>query len=340
MLFRRPVITALNSHMSIFSGEARAGSKVTALAAGSALALLLMAGGCVASSAKPRGDIVIDGKNVHPESITSLADGTVITGSLGGTIYRAGPQENVAKPWIVPDAQNELLAVFGVLADERSRTLWLCSVPNPFGPPKADAVSSLMAFDLGTGQRKGVYPLPTPGPVCNDMTVGADGSVYAADTANGRILKLVPGASALTLWGEGEPLKGIDGIAFDGSGVLYVNIVTRGALIRVETQADGTMGALTELTLSQPISGPDGMRLIAGNRFLLAEGTGGRVDEVTINGDDATIRVLREGLDSSPGVTLVGDTAYATEGKIGYLIDPKRRGQDPGTFRAVAIPLR
>ena len=71
----------------------------------------------------------------------------------------------------------------------------------------------------------------------------------------------------------------------------------------------------------------DGFRLIEGSRFLLAEGTSGRIDEVTIAGDRATIRVLREGLNSSPGVTLVGDTAYASEGKIGYLIDPKLKGE-------------
>jgi hypothetical protein len=49
--------------------------------------------------------------------------------------------------------------------------------------------------------------------------------------------------------------------------------------------------------------------------------------------------VLREGLQSSPGVTLIGNTAYAVEGKINYLIDAKLRGQDPGPFKAIAIPL-
>ena len=32
-------------------------------------------------------------------------------------------------------------------------------------------------------------------------------------------------------------------------------------------------------------------------------------------------------------------TAYALEGKIGYLIDPKLKGQDPGVFSAHAVPL-
>jgi hypothetical protein len=35
----------------------------------------------------------------------------------------------------------------------------------------------------------------------------------------------------------------------------------------------------------------------------------------------------------------VGNTVYAIEGKIGYLLDPKLKGQDPGAFKALAIPL-
>ena len=118
-----------------------------------------------------------------------------------------------------------------------------------------------------------------------------------------------------------------------------MNIVTRGALLRVGMQPDGLMGAFTELKLSEALGGPDGMRLIEGNRFPLAEGMAGRIDEVTIEGDAAQVRVLKSGLNSSPGVTLVGRTAYAIEGKIGFLIDPKLKGQDPGPFKALAIPL-
>jgi hypothetical protein len=49
--------------------------------------------------------------------------------------------------------------------------------------------------------------------------------------------------------------------------------------------------------------------------------------------------MLRDGLISPPAVTFVGRTAYALEGKIGYLFDPKLKGQDPGVFSAHAVPL-
>jgi sugar lactone lactonase YvrE len=189
-----------------------------------------------------------------------------------------------------------------------------------------------MAFDLNTGQRKASYPFPPPASACNDITIGKDGTVYATDTPNGRIFKVAPGSKQLQLYREDAQLKGIDGIVFSRDGVMYANIVTRGALVRIDD-------AITELKLSQPVKGPDGFRLIEGRRFLLAEGTGNRIDEVFIDGDSATVKVLRDGLTSPPGVTLIGRTAYAVEGKIGYLIDPKLKGQDPGVFRALAIAL-
>jgi sugar lactone lactonase YvrE len=200
-------------------------------------------------------------------------------------------------------------------------------------------VSALMAFDLETGTQKGAWPFPAPAGACNDITIARDGSAFATDTPNGRIFLLRPGAKTLELFAEDPRLKGIDGIVFGGDGTLYLNIVSKGQLMRVNRGPDGAFKDLTELTLSQPVAGPDGFRLIAGNRFLLAEGNSGKIDEVAITGDSAAITVLKEGLTSPPGVTRVGHTAYAIEGKILYLIDPKLKGQDPNPFMVRAIPL-
>ncbi|PZN33070.1 MAG: hypothetical protein DIU71_06010 [Proteobacteria bacterium] len=283
--------------------------------------------------------ILIGDSDVYPESITSTSDGALITGSLKGIVFRAPAGEKVAWPWIRPNEENGLMAVFGVLAHEPSSTLWVCNVPNPFDPPAEPRPTALVAFDLESGAWRATYPFPEPTGVCNDIAVAENGVVYATDTPNGRILTLAPGETELRVFGADERLKGIDGVAFDAAGTMYVNIVSRGALVRVDIAPDGTMGELTELELSEPISGPDGLRPIEGNRFLQAEGTGGRVTEVIIEGDRANIRVLKDGLNSVPGVTLVGRTAYAIEGKIGYLVDPELKGQDPGPFEILAIPL-
>jgi streptogramin lyase len=304
--------------------------------ASAALAAAIIAPG-TAAAAK---DIRIDDVRVFPESVTATADGTVYTGSMKGIVFRAKKGAAFAEPWILPTEKNGILSLLGVLADAKSRTLWACSAPSPLRTPPAVGVTSLMAFDLKTGAQKGAYPFPAPAGACNDMTVAKDGAVYATDTPNGRIFRLKRGAKALDLFAQDDRLKGIDGIAFSADGTLYLNIVSKGQLMRVDRGPGGAMSGLTELKLSQPIAGPDGFRLIAGNRFLLAEGNSGRIDAVEIKGDEAKITVLKEGLISPPGVTMAGKTAYAMEGKIGYLIDPKLKGQDPGAFyvRQITLP--
>jgi sugar lactone lactonase YvrE len=284
-------------------------------------------------------DIRIMDTEVFPESITSTRDGSVFAGSVKGIVYRAAPGAAEAHPWITHSPDNGILTILGVLADETSNTLWLCSVPNFFGPERSEGLSALLAFDLQSAALKGRYDFPPPASVCNDITIAADGTAYASDTGNGRIFTLAPGASELELFGEDTALIGIDGLAFSGAGTLYVNNVRSNEILRVDIGGDGRMGKLTSLQLSQQLGGPDGMRLIAGNRFIQAEGTIGRLGIVTIAGDSATLQVLRDDLVSTPGATVVGATAYVIESNIGYLLDPALRGQQPEAFMLYAVPL-
>ena len=303
---------------------------------------LLIGAGCAAERQisqavqKPLPDIKILDTGVYPESVTSAADGTVFVGSVKGNVYRAAPGSATASAWIKASTTNGILSIFGVLADDKSNTLWLCSVPNFFSRERSRGVSSLMAFDLKTGRQKGVYPLPPPASACNDITIAADGTAYASDTSNGRIFTLTPGAGALKLYGQDKSLVGVDGIVFGGDGTLYVNNVRSNKLLRVDTKEDGSMAGLTTLTVSHKLGGPDGFRLIKGNRFLLAEGTIGRLSVVTIEGNDATLKVLDDKLESTPGATPVGNTAYVIESNIKYLMDPVLRGQQPDAFMIYA----
>ena len=292
-----------------------------------------------AAAAGPLPDIVMDGTNLYPESMSSAADGTVYIGSMKGIVFRARPGSGKATPWIKPTARNGILTLLGVLVDEPGHTLWLCSSPGSLRTPPVTGTASLMAFDLKTGRQRGNYLFPAPASACNDISVAPNGDVYASDTPNGRILRLAKGAKSLTVFVQDTRLKGIDGLVFGGNGVLYVNNVSANQLLIVDIHPDGSAGPLTQMVLSQPVAGPDGFRFIGGNRFLLAEGNSGRIDLVTISGIRADIHVLREGLQSPPAVTLVGNTVYALEGKILYLISPALKGKDPGPFKAYAVPL-
>lgn len=303
--------------------------------------VLLATAGCAAhqAAAPARGDVLIDGKGVHPESLSAAKDGSLYIGSITGTIYRAGPKDATAAPFITPSVENGLRSTLGVLTDDAAGRLWVCSVANSFAPrtPGPQAPSEVAAFDLKSGKLIGRWPFPGGG-TCNDIAIGRDGAAYATDTPGGRILKLARGGSALEVVASDDRLKGIDGIAFAEDGQMYINNVQRNQLWRVSL-VPGGQAQLQLLNASLPMQGPDGLRPVGGNRFLQAEGGSGRIALVTIEGDSARIEVLREGLQSSPGVTLAGSTAYAVEGKINYLISPQLRGQDPGPFRAIAIPM-
>ena len=288
-------------------------------------------------------DILIDAGAVFPESVTADQAGNIYVGSGHGVVYRAPAGAQVATAWIGADHLDGLPSIFGVLADDRSNRLWLCANPDLFAGNGQGrrGVSTLMAFDLATGARQAAYRFPAGQPgACNDIAVAEDGTVFATETLAGGIYALAPGSDALALWAGGEQLVGVDGIAFAGDGTMYINNVRQNTMERVERMKDGTFAGLTTLTLSQPVSGPDALRPLGGDRFLQAEGTGGRVALVTIAGDSATIEPVREGLDSSPAVTRVGNVGYAAEGKIQYRIDPALQGQDPGPFiiRAFNLP--
>jgi hypothetical protein len=296
----------------------------------------VLAATATTAAAAPRGDIRIDGAHVYPESMSSTADGTVYVGSIWGVVYRARPGAAMAEPWAQPEG---VLSILGVLADPAHGTLWLCSTPNNFRNPPIAGTSAVMALDLQTGKAKGAWPFPAPASACNDITIAKDGTAFVSDTPNGRVFTVKRGAKDVELFAQDDRLKGIDGIVFSGDGTLYANIVTKGQMVRLDRDKEGKFAGVTQLQLSQSVAGPDGLRLISGHRFLQAEGNSGKITEVTIEGDKATIKVLKEGLVSPPGVTSVGRTAYAIEGKIGYLIDPKLKGQEPGAFYVRAIPL-
>ncbi len=287
----------------------------------------------------PLPDIRIMDTDVFPESITSTQAGRVYAGSTKGIVYRAEPGAAEAHAWIRPDGRNGILSILGVLADEPGNTFWLCSAPNFFGPERPTGTTALKAFVLDSGAFKGSYDFPAPAGTCNDITIAADGSAYASDTGNGRLFRLAPGAAALELMGSDPALVGIDGLAFSASGTLYANNVRSQRLFRLELDRSGRLEAVKELRVSEPLGGPDALRLVTGNRFLQAESGAGRLSVLHIEGDSVSMQVLRDDLGSAPGATVVGNTAYVTKTSIQYLLDPALRGQQAPPAMLYAVPL-
>lgn len=207
--------------------------------------IVLLLAACVPASADGVAEVTFPGERAYPESITATADGTLFAGSIAeGGIFRIRPGAATAERWIQPGA-NDTMSTFGVLADERSGTLWVCSndasdlgVPPPGGAKPV----ALKAFDLATGAPKGSYPLPGGKGSRNDAVVGPDGTLYVTDSSRPHVLRLKPGATALEVWAE-HPAWGdraiLDGIAVGADGAVYVNTFRGGKLFRVAMGQDG-----------------------------------------------------------------------------------------------------
>lgn len=275
------------------------------------------------------------GSQEFPESITSTADSTLFAGSITqGVVFKAAPGATTTETFIAAPSEGPS-AVLGVFADEANATLWVCYADMAAFSGAASQPSVLRGYNLASGAEKASYSFAGTS-FCNDIATTADGTAYAADTLAGSIVRTVAGSDTLETWIADETLAGADGLSFGPDGMLYVNSVTSGKLLRIDVGSDGSAGAVTELSVSEPLKGPDGMRFGDDGVLYLAENAAGRVDAVTIDGDSATVTPLPgEVYDFPAAVTKVGDTLWVLESKISKL----GGAEDPGMFYAYPVTL-
>jgi sugar lactone lactonase YvrE len=259
---------------------------------------------------------------------------------------RIRPHAAKAEVWIKPGAFGSR-SLFGVLADEKSGTLWVCSedlsmigIPGP----SSEAGSALKGFDLKTGAGKVSVPLPGDHAACNDIAIGPDGSAFITNTIAPQILRLPPGGKQLQIWKTDLVLQappgaaGLDGIAFGSDGNLYVDTYTPGELYRIDVE-NGKAGKVTKLHPSRPLVLADAIRPLGKDSFLIVEG-GGKLDKLLVTGDEASIETLQDGFATPTGVAIVGHTAWVTEGQLSYAFDPSKKSQKPPLpFRVYSVGL-
>jgi sugar lactone lactonase YvrE len=270
-------------------------------------------------------NILINDAKSQPESLTMAPGGALIVGSASSPyVYKVRPGSTMAEKFIDVSSEGPGTFFLGMLADASTNTLWTCQltpVPNTNPPARHTALRS---FDITTGAPKIRWNLPGDNNLCNDFTIGPDKALYITDTIPGRIFRLPAGASTAELYLDHRTLMGVDGITFL-NGTLYVNNVIFNKLYRIPVDASGKPGAPIDIWTDQLIKGPDGMRA-ANGKLILAENANGRISALTVNGDKASVTVLKDGLDTPTGVEPVGDTIWISErgaGKVWSIPLPK-----------------
>jgi hypothetical protein len=264
------------------------------------------------AQAASAADILIGDAKSQPESLTVAPGGVLIVGSASTPfVYKVRRGSSVAEKFIDASAEGPGTFFFGMLADASSSTLWTCQLtPVPDTTP-VRRHTAVRGFDLSTGAPKVRWNLPGENSMCNDFAIGPDQALYITDTANGKIYRLPAGASTAELYLEHRTLMGVDGITFL-NGTLYVNNVIFNKLYRIPVDAAGKPGQPVDIWMDQPVSGPDGMRAANGKLFV-AENGSGKISAITVNGDRASVTVLREGLNTPTGVEPAGDTIWISE---------------------------
>jgi hypothetical protein len=275
--------------------------------------------------------------NSHPESVTSTSDGTLYVGSYnhGGVtkIAPTGKPEQLIKPGAAGSR-----STLGVLADERSSTLYVCSNDVSrlgIAGPSDTKGAWLKTFDLETGSPKESFALSDPNSYCNDIAIDKDGTAFVSDSSAPTIYRLRPGGATLETFLTDQKLApakygdGLDGIAIGADGNLYVTTFLPAKLFRVSMNG-GNAGTVTELKPSRPLDRADALRAHGG-------GTG-KLDKVLVKGDQAEIETIKEGLAEPVSVTEIGGLGWVAEGKLSYILGDNR-GKDPGPFKLTPIAL-
>ena len=275
------------------------------------------------AQAQSVSEILIADAKSQPESLTVAPDGVLIVGSASSPfVYKVHPGSSTAEKFIDASAEGAGTFFFGMLADSSTHTLWTCQLtPVPNTTP-VQRHTALRGFDLSTGAPKIRWNLPGENTTCNDFAIGPDKALYITDTATGRIYRLPAGASTAELYLEHRTLQGVDGITFL-DGTLYVNNVVFNKLYRIPVDSSGKPGTPVDIWMDQPIHGPDGMRA-ANGKLIVAENGSGKISAITVNGDRASVTVIKEGLKTPTGVEPAGGTLWIAE---------------RGAGKAVSIPL-
>ncbi len=287
-------------------------------------------------------EIELPGDAFYPEGIAATASGTLYVGSLAtGAIVQVTPCETEVETFV--EVGTTTRNVVGMVVDDAAGLLWVCD--SDFAFTTAPAVQ---AYDLVTGDLVATHDFEAIG-FCNDLALGADGSVYATDSAAARIIRVAAADRLLDTpvetWANDPEFAvapgefGLNGIVLGDDDTVYAVNYAQGELYRIPVLAGGAAGAVSLLGIQPVPSLPDGLKALAPDQLLVVEGGTASLSLIDIAGDAAVVSVVENGFDAPTTAAVVGPDAWVVQGQLDHLL-----GLDPApptvpfTVVRVALP--
>ncbi|MEO5735941.1 MAG: hypothetical protein ABIQ82_00610 [Variovorax sp.] len=177
---------------------------------------------------------------------------------------------------------------------------------------------------------------------CNDVAQVARGNIYVTDSYHPRVLRLAPGATALSVWKEDPALAGsgaytgLNGIAIDGEREVYVSLVAAAShLLRIDFGTGGQAGEVTRIEAPRTMKNVDAVRVWKPGRLVLFESNafgegpyGGQISVARIDGAKLGLQTVVTGLNDPSSGAVLGDRVYFIESKYG-LLTKRKDGDGP-----------
>jgi sugar lactone lactonase YvrE len=132
--------------------------------------------------------------------------------------------------------EDNLDCVLGLFVDVARDQLYAVTTNGFLDEAQKQRRNAVVRYDLKNELLVDRYNAPDANQL-NDLTIAADGTIYATDSASGMLFRKTPGAKTLAPFGANGALPGANGITLGGDGKLYVAISTGIAGIDVSTGA-------------------------------------------------------------------------------------------------------
>jgi hypothetical protein len=253
---------------------------------------------------------------------------------------RKGEVKDLSKP------EDNLDCVLGLFVDSAQEQLYAVSTNGFLDEAQNQRRNAVVRYDLKNGLLVNRYDALDANQL-NDLTIAADGTIYATDSANGTLFRKAPADKTLTPFGAKGALPGANGITLGADGKLYVAISTGIARIDMST------GVPTRLPQPDTVvtGGGDGLYWHRGDLIGIQNVTNpGRVIRIAL-ADQGTrisgITVLQshhhpEFAEPTTGA-IAADALYVIANSYVGHFQPNGGIKDPGQLKPtaiIAVPLK